>query len=97
MLKIKLGDRVELKVDFLSLKIGHQGVVVGDIGDLLLVLFDNYHGGHDGGDIPNIKYLKGYSYERLREIDSGCWWVIPNKLQPIRLLKSWKGKVKSHD
>ena len=99
MLKIKLGARVKLKNDYSDLKKGHQGVIVGidvdSLNDLLLVLFDNYHNGHNSSASKEYTtYLKGYSYERLRKIDGGCWWVRPKHLQPICLLKSWKGKGK---
>ena len=93
MAEIKLGDRVELKVDYLDLKKGHQGLVVGVMGgNVPLVLFDNYHDGHSGFEYKDtLKYLKGYSYERLRKIGGGCWWVYEKRLEPICLLKSWKG------
>lgn len=94
MAKIKLGYRVMLKDDFCrNLKKGHQGLVVGTTNDdMPLVLFDNYHNGHSGGGFEGlITYLKGYSYERLRKIGGGCEWVQERDLQPICLLKSWKG------
>lgn len=93
MAKIKLGDRVELVDDELDLKAGHKGLVVGAMYDnVSLVLFDDYHNGHDGGSYEDeITYLKGYSYKRLCKIDGGCKWIQDYRLKVLPTLKSWKG------
>lgn len=94
MAKVKLGDRVELLEDWRCKK-GHRGLVVGTTGDNQpLILFDDYHKGHNGKMFSNqTTYFKGYSYERLCEIGDGCLWIPERILKPIKqcLLKSLKG------